>query len=67
MEVQREFFAQRAGALVCRIHDSIVRSSRFIYRQVLTLCSVLIPWFTLREVPVEVEIVCSPKLVFYMD
>jgi hypothetical protein len=57
MENKYPFPAQRARALVCRLYDNIVRSSPPALETVLTDTSVLIPWITLREVPVEVEIV----------
>jgi hypothetical protein len=54
--------AKRTGALVCRVHDNIVRLPPAVRRLLLMLMlySVLIPWFTLREVAVEVEIVGPP-------
>lgn len=47
--------------MVCRLHDNLVRCASFICKLPLTIQSVLIPWVTLREVPVEVEIP-SPKV-----
>lgn len=51
-----------ARAMVCRLHDDLVCHSIRSSRPVLTIHnSVIIPWVTLREVPVEIEIP-SPKV-----
>jgi len=50
---------QRTRALVCRLHDRFVRRPRQTLQPILTRHSILIPWVTLREVSVEVEIVSS--------
>lgn len=57
MESRRQLAAPRAGALVCSVYDNIVRFTPVVWRLLLTLYSVLIPWLTLREVAVHVEIV----------
>ena len=58
MAIGRQYSSERAGVLLCHFLNHIVRNyaSRLI-AQSLIVASVAIPWFTLREVPVEVEIV----------
>jgi len=63
MEGRRQYLTQCTGVLVCRVHDYIVRFPPFMPQLLLILYSVLIPWFTLREVPVEVEIVSLPMIL----
>lgn len=58
MEIQRQHPDQHSRAVVCRVHDGLVRVTPFVERTSLTNASILIPWVTLRQVPVEVEIVC---------
>lgn len=57
METRRELFTECARAMVRGIHDNIVRSPIRHSITRLTSRSVLIPWLTLRKVPVDVEIV----------
>ena len=62
MEERHTLSTQRARALVRRFHDSLVCLQHFPKeKQLLTNYSILIPWVTLREVSVEVEIP-SPKV-----
>jgi len=61
MEDRQPLPAQRAGTLVRRLHDSLVSHLCALKASPLIHSSVLIPWVTLREVPVEVEIP-SPKV-----
>ena len=61
VEARHLCFDQRPGAVVRRVHDYFVRlPNRSRKLQYSCAGSVLIPWVTLREVPVEVEIVGSP-------
>jgi hypothetical protein len=46
-------------ALVRRLHDRLVRFALSPTPALLTPASILIPWVTLRQVPVEVEIVSN--------
>lgn len=50
-----------AGLLVCLWHDNTVRVFSFVRSATITECtrcySILIPWFSVREVPVDIEVV----------
>lgn len=62
MENRYPFPSQCTRIVVRRLHDNFV-SPFYVHQSktILTSYSVLIPWVTLREVPVEVEIP-SPKV-----
>jgi len=63
MEIRRKHDDLGTRALVCSFYDYLVCCSLPIWCILLTTCSVIIPWVTLREVPVEVEIVSLYYLI----
>lgn len=61
MASRHPFFTERTRTLVRRVHDRLVSHASHRLPPPLTATSILIPWVTLREVSVEVEIP-SPKV-----
>jgi len=75
MEPRQSTYPQTTGLLVCFWDDHIVRcpmaSMIFISTYLPLISSVAIPWFTIREVKVDVEIaspflICSGQLTLHI-